>query len=151
MQYRVDLTAGGAGSLNSELVVRYRTSLASGRVFFADVNGFQTVRRETYAKIPLQGNFYPMPAHAFLQDPGGERFTVHTRQAVGVASLESGWLEMMLDRRLGQDDNRGLGQGVTDNRPTDTTFHLLLERNSSCLSPPPLQPHSRSGGGGGSS
>jgi alpha-mannosidase II len=58
-------------------------------------------RRETFSKIPLQGNYYPMPTLAFLQDKT-RRFSVHTRQAVGVASLKGGWLEMMLDRRLVQ-------------------------------------------------
>lgn len=34
---------------------------------------------------------------------------------------------MILDRRLQQDDNRGLGQGVTDNKLTGSLYHLLLE------------------------
>ncbi|CAI5470457.1 unnamed protein product [Closterium sp. Yama58-4] len=116
---------------NKELVVRYRTSIDSSRLFYTDSNGFQTVRRETLPKLPTQGNFYPMPALAFLQDPSGIRFSVHTRQAVGVASLKTGWLEMMLDRRLPQDDNRGMQQGVLDNHPTHTIFHLVLEKNTS--------------------
>lgn len=38
-----------------------------------------------------------------------------------------GELEVVLDRRLQQDDNRGLGQGVTDNKLTAGLYHLLLE------------------------
>lgn len=38
-----------------------------------------------------------------------------------------GELEVVLDRRLKQDDNRGLGQGVMDNKLTASLYHLLLE------------------------
>ncbi|GJP43794.1 hypothetical protein CLOM_g3207, partial [Closterium sp. NIES-68] len=130
VQHRVDLT-DSVWLGNKELVVRYRTGIRSGNVFFTDLNGFQMVKRETLSRIPIQGNFYPMPALAFLQDPSGLRFSVHTRQAVGAASLKSGWLEMVLDRRLNQYDQRGLAQGVTDNRPLHSLFHLLLEANTS--------------------
>ena len=79
-------------------------------------------RRE---KIPLQGNYFPMPSMAFIED-ARVRLSVHTHSALGVASLDHGWLEVKLDRRLDQDDNRGLGQGVTDSRLTQ--FKVVLSR-----------------------
>lgn len=123
-----------------ELIVRYKTDIDNKRIFFSDLNGFQMSRRETYDKIPLQGNYYPMPALAFMQGSKGQRFSVHSRQSLGVASLKNGWLEIMLDRRLVRDDGRGLGQGVMDNRAMNVIFHILVESNISSASNPVSNP-----------
>ncbi|WOK93523.1 alpha-mannosidase 2 [Canna indica] len=116
-----------------ELIVRFKTDIDNKRIFYSDLNGFQMSRRQTYDKIPLQGNYYPMPSVAFIQDPSGHRFSVHSKQSLGAASLKDGWLEIMLDRRLVYDDGRGLGQGVMDNRPMNVLFHILTESNVSAL------------------
>ncbi|CAN1322226.1 Alpha-mannosidase 2 [Linum perenne] len=142
-EYHVELL--GDEFNDRELIVRYKTDIDNRRIFYSDLNGFQISRRETYDKIPLQGNYYPMPSLAFLQGSSGHRFSVHTRQSLGVASLKDGWLEIMVDRRLPTDDGRGLGQGVIDNRPMNVVFHLLFESNISSTMKPadnllPLSP-----------
>lgn len=116
----------------------------------------QVQQRRTLPKLPLQANFYPMTSAAFLQD-SASRWTLLSAQSQGVASLKqgeavrlpprpplarvpasasglghrfhacAGELEVMLDRRLQQDDNRGLGQGVTDNKLTASLYQLLVE------------------------
>uniref|UniRef100_A0A1J3DE71 Alpha-mannosidase n=2 Tax=Noccaea caerulescens TaxID=107243 RepID=A0A1J3DE71_NOCCA len=129
MEYHVELL--GDDFDDKELIVRYKTNVDNKRIFYSDLNGFQMSRRETYDKIPLQGNYYPMPSLAFIQGSNGQRFSVHSRQSLGVASLKDGWLEIMLDRRLVRDDGRGLGQGVMDNRAMTVVFHLLAESNIS--------------------
>ncbi|KAL8143291.1 hypothetical protein V2J09_016323 [Rumex salicifolius] len=131
-EYHVELI--GQDFNNKELIVRYKTDVDNTRVFYSDLNGFQMSRRETYDKIPVQGNYYPMPSLAFMQGPNGRRFSVHTRQSLGVASLKNGWLEIMLDRRLERDDGRGLGQGVMDNRAMNVVFHVVIETNVSSAS-----------------
>ncbi|XP_041853892.1 alpha-mannosidase 2x [Melanotaenia boesemani] len=115
---------------NKELSMRLVTGIQSGDVFYTDLNAFQIQPRRYYQKLPLQGNFYPMSSQAYIQD-GYHRLTLHTAQALGVTSLESGQLEVIMDRRLMQDDNRGLGQGLKDNKRTANRFRLLLERRSS--------------------
>ncbi|KAK0590368.1 hypothetical protein LWI29_026028 [Acer saccharum] len=141
-EYHVELL--GRDFDDKELIVRYKTDIDNKRIFYSDLNGFQMSRRETYDKIPLQGNYYPMPSLAFMQGSNGHRFSVHSRQSLGVASLKNGWLEIMLDRRLVQDDGRGLGQGVTDNRAMNVVFHILVESNISSISNSVSNPQSPS-------
>uniref|UniRef100_A0A671PXM4 Alpha-mannosidase n=1 Tax=Sinocyclocheilus anshuiensis TaxID=1608454 RepID=A0A671PXM4_9TELE len=114
---------------NKELAMRLVTDIQSGDTFYTDLNGFQIQPCRYFQKLPLQANFYPMPAMAYIQD-SQYRLTLHTAQALGVSSLASGQLEVILDRRLMQDDNRGLGQGLKDNKRTANRFRLLLERRS---------------------
>ncbi|XP_069023709.1 alpha-mannosidase 2 [Embiotoca jacksoni] len=111
---------------NRELVMRLVSDVANGDRFYSDLNGFQMQQRRTLAKLPLQANFYPMTSAAFLQD-ATSRLSLLVAQSQAVASLRPGELEVVLDRRLQQDDNRGLGQGVTDNKLTASLYHLLLE------------------------
>ena len=59
--------------------------------FYTDVNGFQLIRRRTYSKLPLQGNFYPMATMAMLQDRT-KRVTLLSAQPLGVAALKKGFL-----------------------------------------------------------
>ncbi|KAG4182108.1 hypothetical protein ERO13_A09G024200v2 [Gossypium hirsutum] len=142
-EYHVELL--GNNFIDKELIVRYKTDIDNKRIFYTDLNGFQMSRRETYHKIPLQGNYYPMPSLAFMQGSNGHRFSFHSRQSLGAASCKQGWLEIMLDRRLAKDDGRGLGQGVVDNRVMNVVFHILIESNISSTSnpisdPQPLSP-----------
>uniref|UniRef100_A0AAQ4QAA2 mannosyl-oligosaccharide 1,3-1,6-alpha-mannosidase n=1 Tax=Gasterosteus aculeatus aculeatus TaxID=481459 RepID=A0AAQ4QAA2_GASAC len=111
---------------NRELVMRLVSDVANGNRFYSDLNGFQMQQRRTLQKLPLQANFYPMTSAAFLQD-ATSRMSLLSAQSQAVASLRPGELEVVLDRRLQQDDNRGLGQGVTDNKLTASLYHLLLE------------------------
>lgn len=66
---------------------------------------------------------------AYIEDEA-TRLTVLTASPLGCSSLTPGEIEIMLDRRLNQDDNLGLGQGVLDNVPTRHTFRLVLERRT---------------------
>ncbi len=99
-------------SNNQELAMRLDTDLRGEDNFFTDLNGFQMIRRKRtlQSKLPLQANFYPMPSMAYLQGEDGDRLTLVGRQPLGAASLKQGQMEVMLDRRLMQDDNRGLFQ-----------------------------------------
>ena len=101
-------------------------NIQNGRIFYTDLNGLQMITRKRLDKIPLQGNVYPLNTMAWIQDERF-KFTVITGQPLGVTSLHQGTMEVFLDRRLSQDDFRGLNQGVMDNRQTKELFRLMLQ------------------------
>lgn len=112
---------------NRELVLRLATDVRNvNDAWYADLNAFQLHRRATMAKLTVPGNFYPMSSLALLRD-ADRQLVLHTQQPLGVASLSRGWLEVMLDRRVLSDDNRGLGQGAADNRPNELRFLVDIE------------------------
>jgi len=55
-----------------------------------------------------------------------KRMTFTGAQPTGVGFHE-GALILMLDRRGNQDDARGMGQGITDSRPVEMRFGVLVE------------------------
>uniref|UniRef100_A0A8P4GL75 mannosyl-oligosaccharide 1,3-1,6-alpha-mannosidase n=1 Tax=Dicentrarchus labrax TaxID=13489 RepID=A0A8P4GL75_DICLA len=124
--------------VNRELAMRIVSNVASGNRFYSDLNSFQMQQRRTLAKLPLQAHFYPMTSASFLQDETS-RVSLLSAQSQAVASLRPGELEVILDRRLQQDDNLGLGQGITDNKLTASLYQLLLEDRRVPVSTPSVQ------------
>ncbi|XP_003788972.1 alpha-mannosidase 2 isoform X1 [Otolemur garnettii] len=114
---------------NREIAMRISSDIKSQNRFYTDLNGYQIQPRVTMRKLPLQANVYPMTTMAYIQD-AEHRLTLLSAQSLGVSSLSSGEIEVIMDRRLMQDDNRGLGQGCHDNKITANLFRILLERRS---------------------
>lgn len=118
-----------------ELIMRLNTNVTNNdRTFYTDGNGFQLVTRKTTHKKKSAGNYYPITSMVVIEDMS-QRLTLHSGQAHGVASLETGSLEVMLDRRLEYDDGRGLAEGVQDNKQTLSAFILQVEYSKSDVEP----------------
>lgn len=116
---------------NTEIVMRMATGIDSKDIFYTDLNGFQFIKRQRFGKLPIQANYYPIPSGIYIEDDK-LRLTLLTGQPLGGSSLKSGEIEIMQDRRLDQDDNRGMGQGVQDNEPVLNIFKLMLENVELC-------------------
>lgn len=120
---------------DQEIVIRIQTSIMnrvekeesrSYRTFYLDSNGFQMIERNFLDQVGVEGNYYPMTTAMYIED-SQNRFTVLSSHSHGATSPEDGAVEIMLDRRIIDDDRRGLSQGVQDNLPVESSFWLLFE------------------------
>nr|XP_027198614.1 alpha-mannosidase 2-like [Dermatophagoides pteronyssinus] len=125
---------------NQEIAIRFRTHINNvnpdngknktlySRQFYVDSNGFQMLERRFIDSINIEGNYYPMTSAVFIEDKI-RRFSVLSSHSHGVTSPQNGMIEIMLDRRIVNDDKRGLSEGIMDNIPVQSTFWLVFEHN----------------------
>jgi alpha-mannosidase II len=113
-------------SHNFELAMHIETDIKNDQYVYTDLNGFQYIKRKHYNKLTIQGNVYPMPSGAFIQDTT-KRLNLLTGQPLGVASLDPSSLQVFLDRRLDQDDNRGMEQAMNDNVLVSSRLLVFFE------------------------
>lgn len=86
------------------------------------------LQRVYHDKLPIQGNVYPMACAAYIED-ATHRVTILSRQPLGVTGGDKpGEIRVFLDRRMMQDDNRGLSESINDNVPTRSLFRILVEK-----------------------
>ena len=109
---------------NGELWAVYKPEWSAERLC-SDVHGLTWECHVERKDAPLQAKFWPMPTMAWLAS-SSERLTFTGAQPTGVGFHE-GAMVLMLDRRGDQDDARGLGQGITDSRPVDMRFVVVME------------------------
>nr|XP_022916135.1 lysosomal alpha-mannosidase-like [Onthophagus taurus] len=106
-----------------EVVTRFITDLKTDATFYTDSNGRQMVKRvrnfrETYEytnEEPVSGNYYPITSKITLQDlERNIEFAVLNDRAQGGGSLNDGEVELMVHRRLLNDDNFGVGEALNE-------------------------------------
>jgi alpha-mannosidase len=114
--------------LDVEFFMRISTSIKNGEIpeFFTDQNGFQWLPRRKIPSLSIESNYYPITSSAFMQDDS-KRLTLMTTHAQGAASFNEGELEVMLDRRIMGDDNRGMGEGILDSIRMQHNFYLTID------------------------
>mmetsp|Transcript_897 Transcript_897/g.1222 ORF Transcript_897/g.1222 Transcript_897/m.1222 type:complete len:1115 (-) Transcript_897:41-3385(-) len=112
--------------LGKEVVIKYSSSLKSKGVFYTDSNGREMVKRirdgrgPSYPQPlnisePVAGNYYPINAMVALEDEAANvQLTVITDVAQGAASLQDGNIEIMVHRRVLEDDARGVQEPLNE-------------------------------------
>ncbi|XP_010852848.1 PREDICTED: epididymis-specific alpha-mannosidase-like [Bison bison bison] len=123
-EYRV-----GPLELNREAILRTSTKLNTGRVLYSDNNGYQMQRRpyRNYKNNTIARNYYPMVQSAFIQDRRS-RLVLLSDQAHGVSSQRNGQVEVMLHRRLVNNNPGNIAVDLTlnDTSVAHPVFWLLL-------------------------
>lgn len=118
--------------LNTELYMRFKTNIQNSDppIVYTDCNSFHMQKRTYTESATIAGNYFPMTSMAYIEDRQN-RLSLLSNHAHGVASLERGNLEVMLDRRITFNDNKGVDEGLVDNLKIINEFWLILEHFTS--------------------
>uniref|UniRef100_A0A3B1J3W4 Alpha-mannosidase n=1 Tax=Astyanax mexicanus TaxID=7994 RepID=A0A3B1J3W4_ASTMX len=116
--------------VNREAVLRTTTSLSNKKTLYTDNNGYQMLKREhkQYINNTVSRNYYPMVRQAFIEDEDSCRLSLLSERAHGVASLAEGEIEVMLHRRLwnNQEWNRGYNLTLNDSSVVRPSIWMML-------------------------
>ncbi|RDY10272.1 putative alpha-mannosidase [Mucuna pruriens] len=107
--------------VGKEIATEIKTNLASDKTFYTDSNGRDFIERvrdyredwNLEVNQPVAGNYYPINLGIYLKDKSKE-FSILVDRAVGGSSIKDGQLELMVHRRLVQDDSRGVGEPLNE-------------------------------------
>ncbi|XP_044592334.1 lysosomal alpha-mannosidase isoform X2 [Cotesia glomerata] len=110
-------------SIGREIVTKYKSNLQSDGTFYTDSNGREMIKRKRNYRPswnltleePIAGNYYPVTAKIYLEDVREKmRISVLNDRAQGGTSMVDGELEVMLHRRLLNDDAFGVGEALNE-------------------------------------
>ncbi|XP_047167548.1 probable alpha-mannosidase At5g13980 isoform X2 [Vigna umbellata] len=107
--------------VGKEIATEIKTNLASSKTFYTDSNGRDFIervrdyRKDWHLEVnqPVAGNYYPINLGIYLKDKRKE-FSILVDRAVGGSSIMDGQLELMVHRRLLEDDSRGVAEALNE-------------------------------------
>ncbi|CAD8185155.1 unnamed protein product [Paramecium octaurelia] len=100
-----------------EIILQIQTDISNDGIFYTDSNGFKFQKRRINhrdswnikMKEQIAGNYFPVNgAIMIMNSDGNSACAVLNDRAQGGTSLAQGVIELMLQRRLVRDDNKGL-------------------------------------------
>jgi len=107
--------------VGKEVILRYSTDIQNEGVFYTDANGRQLMQRIRYYRPtydinmtePTAQNYYPVNAKILIED-STEQLAILTDRSQGGGSIVDGTVELMLHRRLLDDDAFGVGEALNE-------------------------------------
>ncbi|KAF0700989.1 Aste57867_8435 [Aphanomyces stellatus] len=107
-----------------ETIVRFDTSIASEKTWYTDSNGLDFVKRvrncrETWNlslhddEEAVAANYVPITMATYVRDKSTQ-FNVVTGRAQGVACSKEGSVDIMVHRRLLEDDHKGVDEHLNE-------------------------------------
>lgn len=106
-----------------EIVSLYETDMKTNGTFFTDSNGRETIRRlrdhrsdyRLFTSEHTASNYYPITSWIFIRDYDRNlQLSILPDRPQGGSSLRDGQLELMLHRRLLQDDSLGMEEPLNE-------------------------------------
>ena len=108
-----------------EVIVKYASSIKSSGTFYTDSNGRELVKRQYNARgpsypplvinEPVAGNYYPVNNMIAIEDSTADvALTVLSDVSQGGSSLADGEIELMVHRRIQDDDSRGVQEPLNE-------------------------------------
>ncbi|KAJ4728881.1 Alpha-mannosidase [Melia azedarach] len=107
--------------IGKEVVTQITSNIQNNKIFYTDSSGRDFIERiRDYRKDwnlevnqPIAGNYYPINLGMYMKDNSTE-LSILVDRSVGGSSIVDGQLELMLHRRLIQDDGRGVGEALNE-------------------------------------
>lgn len=110
--------------IGKEIIVKFATDLDTNSLFYTDSNGREILKRKRDYRPswpnfnqtePVAGNYYPINSRIFIRDETNERqLTLVTDRTHGGSSINDGEIELMLHRRILNDDSLGLNEPLNE-------------------------------------
>uniref|UniRef100_A0A8C4RHH9 Alpha-mannosidase n=1 Tax=Erpetoichthys calabaricus TaxID=27687 RepID=A0A8C4RHH9_ERPCA len=123
-EYRV-----GPLELNREAILRTYTEINNEKTIFTDNNGYQMLKRQykAYVNNTIARNYYPMVRTAYIEDDS-TRLVILSERTHGISSLDNGQVEVMLHRRLwnNQEWNNGYNLTLNDTSVIHPVLWLMV-------------------------
>jgi len=122
--------------LGKEITINfYSPEIATNQTFYTDSNGLEMQQRilnyrptwEVNITEPMAGNYFPVNSAIYIQDVNaGKRMTILNDRSQGGSGMRTGEIELMIQRRILHDDNRGVGEPLNETDPDGQGIRLLM-------------------------